>query len=59
MKEQTQLEEDLAVMSRILEKTASERPGGQPYGAKAMGIDIFYTPAATVVPLIGDRMALR
>ncbi len=46
-KEQTQLEEDLAVMSRILEKTAAERSGGQPYGAKAMGIDIFYSPAAS------------
>jgi hypothetical protein len=46
-KEQTQLEEDLAVMSRILEKAASERSGGQPYGAKVMGIDIFYTPAAS------------
>jgi hypothetical protein len=46
-KEQTQLEEDLTVMSRILEKAASERSGGQPYGAKVMGIDIFYTPAAS------------
>jgi hypothetical protein len=49
-KEQTQLEEDLAVMSRILEKSASERAGGhggQPYGATAMGIDIFYAPAAS------------
>jgi hypothetical protein len=49
-KEQPQLEEDLAVMSRILEKAASERAGGrggQPYGAMAMGIDVFYAPAAT------------
>jgi hypothetical protein len=46
-KEQPQLEEDLAVMSRILEKAASERSGGQPYGATAMGIDVFYTPAAS------------
>jgi hypothetical protein len=43
-KEQPQLEEDLAVMSRILEKVASERSGGQSYGAKAMGIDVFYAP---------------
>jgi len=50
LKEQTQMEEDLAVMSRILEKAASERAGGhggQPYGATAMGIDVFYTPAAS------------
>ena len=36
-------------MSRILEKAASERAGGhggQPYGATAMGIDVFFTPAA-------------
>jgi len=49
-KEQPQLEEDLMVMSRILEKAASERAGGhggQPYGATAMGIDVFYTPAAS------------
>jgi hypothetical protein len=47
LKEQTQLEQDLPVMSRILEKAASERSGGPPYGAKAMGIDLFYTPAAS------------
>jgi hypothetical protein len=50
LREQTQLEEDLAVMSRILEKAASERAGGHaggPYGATAMGIDVFYTPAAS------------
>ena len=47
VKEQTQLEEDLAVMTRILEKAATERSGGQPYGAKAMGIDVFYSPAAS------------
>ena len=49
LKEQTQLEEDLAVMARILEKAASERSGGhggQPYGATAMGIDVFFNPAA-------------
>jgi hypothetical protein len=46
VKEQSQLEEDLAVMSRILEKAASERAGRQPYGATAMGIDVFYTPAS-------------
>jgi hypothetical protein len=49
-KEQPQLEEDLAVMSRILEKAASERAGGHaggPYGGSAMGIDVFYAPAAS------------
>ena len=48
LKEQTQLEEDLTVMSRILEKAASERAGGHaggPYGGTAMGIDVFYAPA--------------
>jgi hypothetical protein len=50
LKEQAQLEEDLAVMAHILEKAASERAGGhggQPYGATAMGIYVFYTPAAS------------
>lgn len=50
LKEQTQLEEDLAVMARILEKAVSERAGGhggQPYGATAMGIDVFNFPAAS------------
>ena len=46
-KEQAQLEEDLAVMSRILDKAASERSGGKPYGAMAMGIDVLFTPAAS------------
>jgi len=49
-KEQPQLEEDLAVMSRILEKAVSERAGGhagQPYGARAMGIDVFNSRAAS------------
>jgi Skp family chaperone for outer membrane proteins len=49
-KEQPQLEEDLAVMSRILEKAVSERAGGhagQPYGAMAMGIDVFNSRAAS------------
>ena len=50
LKEQTQMEEDLAVMSRVLDKAASERAGGHaggPYGGTAMGIDVFYTPAAS------------
>jgi hypothetical protein len=47
VKDQSQLEEDLAVMSRILEKAASERAGRRPYGATAMGIDVFYTPASS------------
>jgi hypothetical protein len=49
-KEQPQLEEDLAVMSRILEKAVSERAGGhagQPYGARAMGIDVFNSRVAS------------
>jgi hypothetical protein len=47
VKEQPQLEEDLAVMSRILEKAASERAARESYGATAMGIDVFYTPASS------------
>jgi hypothetical protein len=47
VKDQSQLEEDLAVMSRILEKAASERAGRRPYGATAMGIDVFFTPASS------------
>ena len=49
-KEQTKLEEDLAVMLHILEKAASERVGGHgglTYGGTAMGIGVLYAPAAS------------
>jgi hypothetical protein len=49
-KEQTNLEEDLAVMSHILEKAVSEKGGGQGgvmWGGTAMGIDVLYTPASS------------
>ncbi len=48
-KEQAKLEEDLAVMSHILEKAVSERGGGHgglAWGGTAMGIDVLYSPAA-------------
>jgi len=49
LKEQAKLEEDLAVMSHILDKAVSERAGGHgglAYSGTAMGIDVLYTPAA-------------
>src|SRR5437879_3387322 len=39
-KEQGGLEEDLAVMSHILDKALDEKVGNQPRGRKAMGIDV-------------------
>lgn len=47
-KEQTKLEEDLAVMSHILEKAVSDKGGGRAgvgYGGTAMGIHVFDTPS--------------
>ena len=40
-KDQAKLEEDLAVMSHILDKTLSERSGAEARPWKAMGIDVF------------------
>jgi hypothetical protein len=46
-KDQTNLEEDLAVMSHLLEKTVDENSGRQSHPRKAMGIDLFFNPAST------------
>jgi hypothetical protein len=50
LKEQAELEKDLAVMSHILEKAASERAGGRGgmgWGGRPMGIDVLYAPEAS------------
>jgi hypothetical protein len=44
-KEQAELEEDLGVMSHILEKVATEKKSNQPF--RPMGINVFYTPGAS------------
>ena len=46
-KEQTNLEEDMAVMSHLLEKTVADELGRQSQPRKAMGIDLFFTPNST------------
>jgi len=43
-KEEANLEEDLAVMAHIFDKSLEELPGGQPHRFKAAGIDVFFTP---------------
>jgi hypothetical protein len=40
------LEEDLAVMSHILDKTIEELPGAQENGKRVMGIDVFFAPGS-------------
>jgi hypothetical protein len=46
-KEQTNLEEDLTVMSHIFEKSLDDLPGGRPRGGfKAAGIDVVFAPNA-------------
>ena len=44
-KEEANLEEDLAVMAHIFDKSLEDLPGGQPHEFKAAGIDVFFTPA--------------
>lgn len=44
-KEEANLEEDLAVMAHLFDKSLEDLPGGQPHGFKAAGIDVFFTPA--------------
>jgi hypothetical protein len=47
-KEQGNLEEDLAVMSHILDKAVAGEPGGQPPGGhSAAGINILFTPGGS------------
>ncbi len=48
-KEQTNLEEDLAVMSHILDKTLEENLGRQSQDRTAMGIDVFFAPGANPI----------
>lgn len=45
-KTQAALEEDLAVMSHLLNKSLEDLPGGGGHGNKVMGIDVFFTPGA-------------
>jgi hypothetical protein len=47
-KDQSELQEDLAVMSHILDKALDENLGGDTRG-KAMGIDVFFTPNSSPV----------
>jgi hypothetical protein len=44
-KEEANLEEDLAVMAHIFDKSLEDLPGGQPHAFKAAGIDVVFTPA--------------
>ncbi len=44
-KEDTNLEEDLAVMSHILDKTIEDLSEGRGHGHSAMGINVFFNPA--------------
>src|SRR5882724_4046808 len=45
-KEQSGIEEDLAVMSHILDKTLDEKFGNQSHGRKAMGIDLWFASSS-------------
>lgn len=48
-KAQSGLEEDLAVMSHLLDKALEDVPGAQRNGNRAMGIDVFFSPGASPV----------
>jgi len=48
-KEQSNLEEDLAVMTRILDKAVDDQAAGQPRPRKAMGIDVYFASSGTPV----------
>jgi len=43
-KDEGNLEEDLAVMARLLDKALEDLPGSQAHGHTAMGINLFVTP---------------
>lgn len=45
-KEQSGIEEDLAVMSHILDKALDEKLGGRAHGRKAMGIDVWFVSSS-------------
>jgi hypothetical protein len=47
--EQIGVEEDMAVMSRILDKALEENLGRQDFPRKAMGIDVFFAPMSSPV----------
>jgi len=46
-KEQANLEEDLTVMSHLLDKSLEELPGGQRHRETALGIDLFFAPGSS------------
>jgi hypothetical protein len=48
-KQQAETEEDLAVMSHILDKAAAESLGRESSGRKVMGIDVFFAPGASAL----------
>jgi hypothetical protein len=48
-KTQANLEEDLAVMTRILDKSVEEKLGGQPSERTAMGINVAFAPVASPI----------
>lgn len=48
-KAQSGLEEDLAVMSHLLDKALEDVPGAQRKENRAMGIDVFFSPGASPV----------
>ena len=45
-KEKSGIEEDLAVMSHILDKALDEKLGGRAHGRKAMGIDVWFASSS-------------
>ena len=47
LKEQANLEEDLSVMARILDKAVEESVGRRPQAPTAMGIDLFFSPGSS------------
>lgn len=48
-KEQTNLEEDLTVMSHVLEKTLATAFGPQKQGNAVLGVDVFFSPGSNPI----------
>ena len=46
-KEQANLEEDLAVMSHILDKALNEKGGWRQPATTAMGVNVYFSPSST------------
>jgi len=46
-KDQAAMEEDLAIMSRVMAKAVEETPGRPGHPGKVMGIDVFFTPGGS------------